>query len=149
MFNPTRSINSRQLAVLLAAALLLGAVAAPAQTYLDLEGQVHEFTLDNGIRFLVVEDHSVPVFSFRTVVRIGSAHEVRGITGISHLLEHMAFKGTSKIGTTNIKKERKAMAAEDAAFAALKSERNKGVHADADKLAELEAAFEAAKDASR
>ena len=42
MFKPTRSIDARQLAVLVAAALLLGAVAAPAQTYLDLEGQVHE-----------------------------------------------------------------------------------------------------------
>ncbi len=136
-------------AVLAAAILVFGALAAPAQTYLDLEGQVHEFTLDNGIRFLVVEDHSVPVFSFRTVVRVGSAHEVRGITGISHLLEHMAFKGTSEIGTTDIKKERKAMEAEDAAFLALKDERNKGVNADPEKLAELEAAYEAAKDAAR
>ena len=62
-------------AVLAAAILTLGALAAPAQTFLDLEDQVHEFTLDNGMRFLVVEDHSVPVFSFRTVVRVGSAHD--------------------------------------------------------------------------
>ena len=143
MFNPDRR------AILVIALLLIGALSASAQTYLELEDQVQEFTLDNGMRFLVIEDHSVPVFSFRTVVRVGSAHEVRGITGISHLLEHMAFKGTSKIGTTDIKKERKAMEAEDAAFAALKLERNKGVNADPVKLEELETAFTAAKDAAR
>lgn len=115
----------------------------------DLESQVQEFTLDNGMRFLVLEDPSVPVFSFRTVVRVGSAHEVRGITGISHLLEHMAFKGTSRIGSKDIKKERQAMAREDAAFAALKAERNKGHQADPDRLAELEQEFEDAKDAAR
>ncbi len=131
--------------VLLSLACAVPVTAKPA----DLESQVQEFTLDNGMRFLVLEDHSVPVFSFRTVVRVGSAHEVRGITGISHLLEHMAFKGTSDIGSKDIKKERKAMQREDAAFAALKAERNKGVNADADKLADLEAEFEAAKDAAR
>ena len=136
-------------AALVVVLLLLGTLSVSAQTYIDLEDQIQEFTMDNGLRFLVLEDHSVPVFSFRTVVRIGSAQEVRGITGISHLLEHMAFKGTSEIGTTDIKNERKAMAAEDAAFAALKIERNKGVNADPEKIVELEAAFTAAKDAAR
>jgi predicted Zn-dependent peptidase len=135
--------------VLLVTALTLVALAASAQTYKDLESQVQEFKLDNGMTFLVLEDHSVPVFSFRTVVRVGSAHEKRGHTGIAHLLEHMAFKGTSKIGTTDYKAEKKAMARECEAFAALKEERNKGVHADPERLAELEAEFDAAKDAAR
>ena len=138
-----------QMTVLLAVCLLLTAGAAQAQSYLDLEGQVQEFTLENGIKFIVLENHDVPVFSFRTWVNAGSANEVRGITGIAHILEHMAFKGTSEIGTTNYKKEIKAMAAEDDAFAALKAERNKGVHADEIKLAELEEAFTQAKDAAR
>jgi len=98
------------------AALLLVAVGAGAQTYLDLEDQVQEFTLENGVRFIVLENHDVPVFSFRTFVNVGSANEVRGITGLSHILEHMAFKGTADIGTTNYKKEKKAMAVEDVAF---------------------------------
>ncbi len=136
-------------AVLLVTALLLMALAAPAQTYQDLEDQVHEFQLDNGMTFLVLEDHSVPVFSFRTVVRVGSAHETRGVTGLSHLLEHMAFKGTSDIGTTDIEAELEAMQAECDAFARLKAERNKGVHADQEKLAELEAEFAAAKEKAR
>ena len=131
------------------AVLILRAATAGAQTYLDLEGQIQEFTLDNGVHFIVLENHDVPVFSFRTFVNVGSANEVRGITGLSHILEHMAFKGTSEIGTKDYKAEIKAMAAEDEAFNALKSERLKGINADPIKLEELEAAFTAAKDAAR
>lgn len=136
-------------AILAGMVLLLGALAAPAQTYLDLENQIEEFTLENGMRFVVLSDHSVPVFSFTTVVSVGSHDEVRGITGLAHLLEHMAFKGTSVIGTKDIKRERKAMEAEDRAFAALLAERNKGLLADPDRVAELQAAFEAAKAAAQ
>ncbi len=139
----------RRLSLLGTGLLLLAAATAGAQTYLDLEGKVQEFTLANGVKFLVLEDHDVPVFSFRTYVNVGSANETRGITGLSHILEHMAFKGTAEIGTSDHKAELKAMAAEDAAFAALKAERLKGVDADSAKLAELEAAFTAAKDAAR
>ncbi len=141
--------KSRILSLMLAAVLLLAAGFASAQTYLDLEGQIQEFTLDNGVKFVVLEDHSVPVFSFRTFVNVGSANETRGITGLSHILEHMAFKGTSEIGTNDYKAEKKAMAREDEAFDALKAERLKGLHADEAKLEQLEADFTAAKDAAR
>jgi len=103
--------------------VVLTAAAAAAQTYLDIEDQVQEFTLDNGVRFLVLENHDVPVFSFRTFVNVGSANESRGITGLSHILEHMAFKGTAEIGTKDYKAEMKAMQQEDAAFAAFKAVR--------------------------
>ena len=136
-------------AALAFAVLLLGSWPALAQSYLDLENQVQEFTLDNGIHFLVLERHDVPVFTFNTYMDVGSSDEVTGITGIAHILEHMAFKGTSVIGTTDHKKELKAMAVEDAAFEALKAERVKGDQADTDRLAALEQAFEEAKDAAR
>ncbi len=113
-------LKNRLPAVLTVLIVMITAVGAMGRTYLDLEDQVHEFTLDNGVRFLVLEKHDVPVFSFRTFVNVGSANEVRGITGLSHILEHMAFKGTPEIGTTDYKAEQKAMAAEDAAFAAFK-----------------------------
>jgi len=129
--------------------VLCGSTTIPAQTYEDLENQVQEFTLENGITFLVVQRPEVPVFSFNTYMDVGSSDEVTGITGIAHILEHMAFKGTPEIGTNDYKKEKKAMAAEDAAFAALLAERRKGELADPDRLTELEAAFEAAKDAAR
>jgi len=125
-----------------------GAGVSWAQSYLDLENQIQEFTLDNGIRFLVLERHEVPVFSFVTTVAAGSANETMGYTGVAHLLEHMAFKGTEDIGTLDRGKERKAMAREDEAFTALKAERLKGSAADPDRLAELEQAFEDAKAAA-
>ncbi len=142
-------LKRSRLAAFAAAVLLVGALSAPAQTYLDLQDRVEEFTLDNGMRFLVLSDHAVPVFSFTTVVKVGSHEEVRGITGIAHVLEHMAFKGTTEIGTTDIKQERAAMAAEDRAFAALLAERNRGHLADPGKLDELAAAFDAAKQAAQ
>ncbi len=135
--------------VVVASAALATAQTDQNQTYLGLENQVHAFTLDNGITFLVLERPEVPVFSFHTYVSVGSANEVRGITGIAHILEHMAFKGTHDIGTTDSKAEAKAMAAEDAAFAALKTERLKRDKADPDKLAALQKAFDDAKDAAR
>jgi predicted Zn-dependent peptidase len=103
--------------------LLTSAVGAGAQTYLDLENQIQEFTLDNGVHFIVLENHDVPVFSFQTFLNVGSANEVRGITGLSHILEHMAFKGTSEIGGNDKNKEKKAMQAEDEAFEAFKHAR--------------------------
>ncbi|PIE76222.1 hypothetical protein CSA17_03380 [bacterium DOLJORAL78_65_58] len=119
---------SNRLQILLALVVLLAAsfgaqAQAQTQTYLDLESQVQEFTLDNGVHFIVLEKHDVPVFSFRTILNVGSANETRGITGLSHILEHMAFKGTDEIGGKDIRKERKAMEKEDAAFAAFKEAR--------------------------
>lgn len=80
----------RQLA--LAAALLAGAPAWAES------GQVHEYSLDNGMRVIVKEDHRAPVVVSQVWYRIGSSYERAGITGISHVLEHMMFKGTEKHG---------------------------------------------------
>src|SRR4030042_4630071 len=59
--------------------------------------QVEETILDNGLKVLIYEDHFAPVVSVQVHYRVGAYNEVLGITGISHLLEHMAFKGTTKI----------------------------------------------------
>ncbi len=136
-------------AVLAALALLLAAAPALAGDYRDLENQVEEFTLPNGLHFLVLRRPEVPVFSFNTYVDAGSVNEVQGITGLAHILEHMAFKGTPEIGTSDAKAEAKAMAAEDAAFAALRAERMRGALADTTRLRELEKAFADARDAAR
>ena len=60
--------------------------------------RVDEYTLDNGLKLLVYEDHFAPVVSVQIHYRVGSYNESVGLTGISHLLEHMAFKGTAKHG---------------------------------------------------
>ena len=65
--------------------------AAPA----GLEASVQEVTLPNGMTWLVVERHDAPVFTGYVRVRVGGADEAPGQTGLAHLFEHMAFKGTT------------------------------------------------------
>lgn len=70
------------------------------------EEKVTEFTLDNGLTFIVVERPVAPVISFVTYVDVGGVNEPVGHTGIAHIFEHMAFKGTHYIGTTNWEEEK-------------------------------------------
>ncbi len=74
-----------------------------------VEAEVQEFQLANGLRFLVVERHFAPVFSFVTLVDAGGSDEEAGKTGTAHMMEHMAFKGTPTIGTTDAKAEAAAL----------------------------------------
>jgi zinc protease len=60
--------------------------------------QVHESFLDNGLKLIVKEDHRAPVVVSQVWYKVGSSYEHLGITGISHALEHMMFKGTAKYG---------------------------------------------------
>ena len=75
----------------LLSALMLLAPPALAQT-------VHEFMLDNGMKVLVQEDHRAPVVVSQVWYKVGASYEHDGITGISHVLEHMMFKGTRRHG---------------------------------------------------
>ena len=59
-------------------------------------GQVQSYTLDNGLKVLVKEDHRAPVAVTMIWYNVGSADEPGGLTGISHALEHIMFKGTTK-----------------------------------------------------
>lgn len=61
-----------------------------------VETQVHEFMLENGLKIIVQEDHRAPVAVSQIWYKVGSSYEHNGITGISHMLEHMMFKGTEK-----------------------------------------------------
>ncbi len=70
------------------------------QPYIDgVLDRVTEFTLDNGMKFIVLERHQAPIVSFMTYVDVGAAFEEEGKTGAAHYLEHLAFKGTQRIGT--------------------------------------------------
>ena len=60
------------------------------------EPQVHEYQLDNGLKILVQEDHRAPAVVSQVWYKVGASNEYGGITGISHMLEHMMFKGTQK-----------------------------------------------------
>lgn len=98
-----RECRSLALGILgLALAVLLMQPFASAET---LEEKVNEFELKNGMKFLVVERHEAPVAFFAIVFNVGSTNEWPNVTGISHLLEHMMFKGTKMMGTKNYKAE--------------------------------------------
>ncbi len=60
--------------------------------------KVTEETLTNGLTFLLLEDHRAPIVSLQVWYKVGSRNERPGITGISHLLEHLMFRGTPKYG---------------------------------------------------
>ena len=123
---------------------------APAKTGLEnLEKQVKEFTLANGLKFIVVERHNAPVFSFETMVNAGGADEQVGQTGIAHMMEHMAFKGTAVVGTKDWAKEKPLLDAEETAYRALLNERRRGLRADTTRLAALQKAFGGAQEAAR
>ena len=79
------------------ALLLLAASGAPAGAQ-AVRFQVAETRLDNGLKVLVIEDHSVPAVTYFTFFRVGSRNERPGRTGISHLFEHMMFNGARKYG---------------------------------------------------
>jgi len=64
----------------------------------QIEFPVEKFVLDNGLTVLISEDHSAPVMSFQLWFHVGSKNERPGITGISHICEHMMFRGTENLG---------------------------------------------------
>lgn len=59
---------------------------------------VSEYQLDNGLKLIVKQDHRAPVVVSQVWYKVGSSYEHNGITGISHVLEHMMFKGTENLG---------------------------------------------------
>lgn len=69
------------------------ALIIPSLTFAD----VSEFKLDNGLKLIVKEDHRAPVVVSQVWYKVGSSYEHNGITGISHVLEHMMFKGTKNL----------------------------------------------------
>lgn len=80
--------------ILLPVFVLLG-ISSQAQIKAD---DVHGFTLKNGMKFLVVEDNSIPNANMYLFYRVGSRNEYQGITGLSHFFEHMMFNGAKKYG---------------------------------------------------
>ena len=116
----------------------------PAQNLQEFAKKVTEFTLPNGLHFIVCERHQAPVVSFHTYVNAGAVDDPGGKTGIAHMFEHMAFKGTESIGSTNWPEEKKALEAVERAYDRLDQERDKGPRADKDRIAKLDDEVKAA-----
>lgn len=126
--------------ILLVFALILSSGVATAQSLDAFKEKVTEFTLDNGLHFIIIQRDVAPVASFVTHVNIGSVNEPVGQTGITHIFEHMAFKGSQTIGTTNFEEEFPIIMAMDQAYQAWHREKI-SINPDEEKLKELWAEF--------
>ena len=120
--------------------LLLLALTVPlaAQDLASFEKRVTVTTLPNGLTVILLRRPGAPVFSFFTMVDTGSAQDPLSRTGLAHMMEHMAFKGTPDIGTTNYAEEKVALGKVEQAYAAYEAERIKRVGRDPQKLAQLQ-----------
>jgi predicted Zn-dependent peptidase len=123
--------------LLLAAAIPLG-----AQDLSSYEKRVSVKTLANGLTVVLWQRPEAPVFSFFTLVDAGSAQDPRNETGLAHMMEHMAFKGTPDIGTTDYAAEKVALEKVEQTYAAYEAERIKRVGQDPQKLAQLKKAWQ-------
>jgi len=107
---------------------------------------VRELTLENGMRFLILERAGAPTVSFVVEVAVGGVHERLGTTGIAHLLEHLLFKGTTSIGTRDAEQERALFTRMDAVHDTLLRARADG---DSARAAALASRIEALEDTAR
>jgi predicted Zn-dependent peptidase len=121
--------------------LLLSALAL-AQDLVSFEKRVTVKKLGNGLTLVICERPEAPVFSFFTLVDAGSTQDPMRATGLAHMFEHMAFKGTDKIGTTNYEAEKVSLKKVEEAYAAYIRERDKSVGQDPAKLKQLEKAWQ-------
>lgn len=89
------AIQSRKGLKQILAATTLSVLATTAMAGQDITtNNTHEFTLDNGLKLIIREDHRAPVAVTMVWYKVGSVDEPRGKGGLSHMLEHMMFKGT-------------------------------------------------------
>jgi predicted Zn-dependent peptidase len=112
------------------------------------EKRVTVKVLPNGLTLIVCVRPEAPVFSYFTIVDAGDANDPSDESGLAHMFEHLAFKGTKDIGTTDYAAEKVALAKVETAYAAYDQEYRKRVGQDPVKLKQLKADFDAAEKAA-
>ncbi|QLC72828.1 insulinase family protein [Pseudomonas sp. LPB0260] len=95
---------------------VLGALCMPLMALAAAPQPTHEFSLDNGLKVIVREDHRAPVVVSQLWYKVGSSYETPGQTGLSHALEHMMFKGSRKLGPGEASRILRELGAEENAF---------------------------------
>ncbi|MGZ5444645.1 MAG: M16 family metallopeptidase [Thermoanaerobaculia bacterium] len=135
-----RAVRKLAMPVLL---LMFVVTQVAAQDLASFEKRTQMRVLDNGLTVIILERPDAPVFSYATVINAGSAQEIPGITGLAHMFEHMAFKGSDRVGTTDWNAERAALAKVEETYAAYDRARH-GTNPDA---ANVEATRKAWQDA--
>jgi predicted Zn-dependent peptidase len=120
---------------------MIAFAGARAQDLKSFEQRITTKVLPNGLTLIVCERPEAPVFSYTTFIDAGDVNDPSGESGLAHMFEHLAFKGTSQIGTTDYTDEKVALAKVEAANDAYEAEYLKAVGRDERKLAELKKAF--------
>jgi predicted Zn-dependent peptidase len=143
----SRSISLQTFVGCVAVFFVFGSIAC-AQDLASFEKRTTVKKLDNGLTIVICERPEAPVFSFFTHVDAGSVQDPMGKTGLAHMFEHMAFKGTETIGTRDYPAEKIALAKVEQTYAAYIAERDERVVRDDQKLKQLEQAWKDAKDAA-
>src|SRR5262245_154909 len=122
------------------------AVMAPGrvlgQDIASFEKRTTVKVLKNGLTVILCERPEAPVFSFFTLVDAGSVQDPQGQSGLAHMFEHMAFKGSDRVGSTNYTQEKIALEKADQAYIAYDREDRKQVGRDPKKVEALEKAYE-------
>lgn len=108
----------------------------------SLKLDVKEYVLKNGLKLLMLEKHDVPIVAVRINYKVGSVDERPGITGVSHLFEHMMFKGTKIFGTRDFAAEKPLLDKEDELVMKISAEKGKEETADRKKIELLEKELE-------
>jgi predicted Zn-dependent peptidase len=131
-----------------AAVVGLWLAAAPAGAQ-EVQLDVREHTLPNGMQVLLVPRRESPTVATYLRFKVGSVQEHNGITGIAHFLEHMMFKGTRRIGTRDYAAEAPLIERLEQLHADLDAEQAKGLAADRERLTRLKAEIAATTEAQR
>lgn len=134
-----RKIGNKLLCLLLMIAVLPAIVQS--QDLESFEENVTEFTLDNGLTFIVIERPVAPVVSFATHVNVGGVDNPKGNSGMAHVFEHMAFKGTQYVGTSDWEAESEVLREMDDTYQEWLEEQN-AINPDSARVNELWAEFE-------
>ncbi|UWZ81638.1 M16 family metallopeptidase [Occallatibacter riparius] len=131
------------------AGLAVLAIATPlalhAQDLKSFEQRITTKVLPNGLTILICERPEAPVFSYVTFVDAGDVNDPSGESGLAHMFEHLAFKGTTEIGTNDWPDEKVALEKVETAEQAVEAERRNPLGPDKQKLAQLEKSFDQAK----
>ena len=133
-----------------AAVLVLGfsCVTGLAQDLKSFEQRITTKVLPNGLTILICERPEAPVFSYTTFIDAGDVNDPSGESGLAHMFEHLAFKGTTEIGTKDYAAEKVALDRVEAANDAFEAEKRNPMGSNPQKLAELKKAFDDAQAAA-
>ena len=131
-------VASRRYGPWVIAIVLLLKLAAWTQDVASFEKRTTLKKLGNGLTVVICERPEAPVFSFHTHVDAGSVQDPQGQTGLAHMFEHMAFKGTDKIGSKDYPAEKVALEKVEQAYAAYIRERDQRINPDVPEVKSLE-----------